>query len=380
MAVVQFWVSRKELRGQFQIFRRGQNNNMAANKSPHYDMKKVPLDQNPFVDSQTGKVILPSLLSLEQEQKFEIKPTQFIGNYSLSASIAHVRHYSIPDEFREAYMRLTEVDLYYLKFIARFKSVQKIHLLRQASLFPEIFDDSRLSESLHRLLVNGLVWRWKYKHPVYGKKIDVYTLSGYGFEFLTFIYGYQGYFNPRHYYSWRFPNVYQLRFWETVDIYQTLVSLDAYKDSSELYRGNNKIMFSPLQVALELGKYNVKNFIYYPTLQVDGDKYYEAALEKWDVFTKHGTDITQQVNNLPGKQNILTFYTATYKLACQFATSLQLAQYRFPIIFMIGSLISSQGVSHSFYAPLTDKEEGTEPIQEVNFDNILQTGSGSNDK
>ena len=120
-----------------------------------------------------GRIVIPSLVTKEQEENFKIYPSWFVDDNSFNDSIRKIRVYYNADEYRSVYMGLNESDVYLLKFIANFKSVQKIHLIREARLFPEIFNPSSINTSIKHLFMNNLIWKCKYKHPVYGANIYV---------------------------------------------------------------------------------------------------------------------------------------------------------------------------------------------------------------
>lgn len=335
---------------------------------------------NGFVDSATGQAMLPSLMSPEQEQQFQIRQNKFVGDNSLRDSIRHIQSYDIADQYLPMYLRLSDEEIYYLRFIARFRSVQKLQLLREATLFPEIFDGSRLTKDLHRLVVSGLIWRWSYRHPVIDSNIDVFTLSGNGYRFLETIYGQEYHFHPQNFY--RLPGVFHVRFWETVDIYQLLVSLPAYRGSSNVFSGGkgelmHSIVTSPLQVALALKQEDIRNFVFYPALQHDGDSFFQKVVVKWDQFTNHGEKTNQAVNSLPGKQNVLAFYTASIKQATDLTEKLELGQFNFPIIFLVGSIIKKYGVTKAFLAPIRNPEAGKPILQPLELDNIMEEGENT---
>lgn len=170
----------------------------------------IKLENNSFIDSKTGQTILPSLMTKEQEEMFSIHQNKFLKGESLRDSIARVKSYEIADQYLTTFVNLEDTDIYYLKFIAMFKSVQQLQLIRQTALFPMIYGRAHLRDSLKRLIVNGLIWRWTYRHPVYNDDVNVYTLSGNGYRFLETIYGQEYYFHPQNFYS--LPDYFHIRF------------------------------------------------------------------------------------------------------------------------------------------------------------------------
>lgn len=334
------------------------------------DIQPVKFEDNQFFDQKTGKLVLPSLMTKAQEEDFKIYPSWFVDDNSFSDSIRRIRNYDNADQYRSVYLTLSQSDIYYLKFIADFKSVQKLHLIRQAKLYPDLFDVSKVSSSIRHLFLNNLIWKWTYDHPIYGEKIQVYTLSSNGYYFLKSLFGREHYFYPMLFLSPRIPDVFHVRFWETVDLYQMLSSLPIYRGSTTLFNGTDekKLMNSPLQVSLMLNG-NTQRLVFYPTLQNDGDKYYQTVISKWSDFTDDGSELTRGVNGLPGKQNILTFYSSTLQYAKEFAKKFQLSQRKFPTLFVVGSMIKSYGVQSSFFAPILDDKENN--IKQVQFKRIF---------
>lgn len=330
----------------------------------------VKLSDSRFVDPETGQLILPSLMDKDQEEHFKIYPTWFVGDSTFGDSLRKIRNYDNADQYRSVYINLSQADLYYLKFIASFKSAQKIHLIREALLYPELFDAAKVDKSLKHLFINNLVWRWSYDHPVYGKTIDVYTLSANGYYFLKTLFGREHYFYPMLLLSPRIPDIFHIRFWETIDLYQLLASIPAYRGSTTLFGGSEekKLMKSPLQVALHL-KDEVQNLVFYPMLLTDSDQYYSSVIERWDDFTNKGENLSTEVNELPGKQNVLTFYSPTLKYAVEFAKKFKLGQYHFPILFVIGSVIKKYGIQDAFFAPLIGEKDNE--LKQVKFKELL---------
>lgn len=318
---------------------------------------------NAFKD---GEDILPSLMTREQEQQFKIQNNWFVDDLSKLDSLKSIRNYEIADQYRSIYLHLNQNDELLLNFIAEFKSVQKLHILREAALFPELFDSKTVNRTLRNLFINNLIWKWEYDHPVYGRAVDVYTLSTNGYYLLRLMSGKDEYFYPGLFLNRKLPDIFHVRFWETIDLYQVFVSLPAYRGSTTLFNGDddNKIVNSPLQVAIEDQK-DTRNLIIYPVLQTDGDIYYDHVIKKWAEYTNQGNGIGKSINKLPGKTNVLTFYVPTGQLAAEFSDHFQLSEAPFPIYFIVGSIIQRYGINQAVYVP--DQSQNAIRQANVNF-------------
>lgn len=323
-------------------------------------------DKKTVFNDSSGRIVIPSLVTKEQEESFKIYPSWFVDNNSFNDSIRKIRTYYNADEYRSVYMNLNESDIYLLKFVASFKSVQKIHLIRESRLFPEIFSYSSINTSIKHLFMENLVWKWKYKHPVYGEDIDVYTLSSNGYYLLKTLFGSEHYFFPTLLLSPRIPDVFHIRFWETIDLYQIFASLSIYQGSTTLFSGNedNRIMKSPLQVSLNLFDDSVQKLVIYPNLQTDLPDYYNSVIEKWNDLVNEGHNIKVDVNGLPGENAVLTFYCPSLSYAKAFTSKFELSQYKFPILIIVGSIIKSHGIDQAFVAPIVgDKKNQLKQVK-----------------
>lgn len=333
----------------------------------------VDINKNDFIDSKKGFEVIPSLMTADQERKFEIHHNWFVDGKSRLESLKEIRDFDMADEYRSIYLKLSQMDEFILKFIAEFKSVQKLHLIREASLFPELVVPSKINKSLRNLFINNLIWKWQYKHPIYGKNIDVFTLSTNGYYLLKMLSGSDHYFFPGLLLSRKLPSVFHVRFWETIDLYQLFVSLPAYRGSTTLFNGGideNRIVNSPLQIAAKLRLPDIENLIFYPVLQTDGDAYYNHVIETWLLFTENGQNVEKSVNGLPGKRNVLTFYIPTGEFANEFNKRFQLNQAPFPIYYVIGAMIKQYGIQQSFFKP-ANSTDIDDSIEQVRIDNLL---------
>lgn len=337
------------------------------------ETKPVKLSENSFMNSEDGSLVMPSLMTLDQERTFKIAYDWFIKGKSRNESLRIIREFDMADDYRKIYLSLGQTEEFILKFIAEFKSVQKLHLIREASLFPEIMSDLSISKSLNKLFLNNLIWKWKYVHPVYGKPIEVYTLSTNGYYMLKLLANKENYFFPGLFLSRKIPPVFHVRFWETADLYQLFVSLPSYRGSTTLFSGGldeERIVNSPLQIAVQLSQDELYNLIIYPVLQTDGDSYYNHVIERWLKFTNQGKNLQKDVNGLPGTRNVLTFYAPTGEFADQFNKHFQMNSAPFPVFYLLGSMIRQLGIENAFYAPAQTSEIDT-PIQQVKHIQLL---------
>lgn len=318
---------------------------------------------NLFRNDDKYKMVFPSLMTAEQEEDLNIIMNSKLGNLSLRDSIKVIKRYAIIEDFLRVYEELTKTDIYFLKFIAGFKSVQQIHLLRQVSLYPEkLGDNETLNMVLYRLIRFGLIERWVFEHPVAEENVNVFTLSGNGHRFLKVIYSVDFYYHPNNYFLKGHKRDH-LRFWETVDIYQSLVSLPSFRQASTWFNGTKEkpIKGSPLQVAMDMGpKAGIYRYIFYPALQNDTDKFYKQVITQWNDFVEDGAKMDKPINFLEGNKNILTFYSPTYKTALGYIKDLELSEFEYPILFMVGQAVQKNGLGHAFVAPKRHPKKDSE--------------------
>ncbi|MCT7883370.1 MAG: hypothetical protein N4P88_01500 [Lactobacillus iners] len=332
----------------------------------------VDLKDNQFINNKTGLAMLPSLINAEDETTFSIKRDFFLKDYvTLRDSIKAIKKYEIADQYNIVLERMSTQAEYWLKFIGMFKSVQLLQLKRNARMFPALLTENGISKALKFLMLNGLIIRWKYYHPINGTDIPVYTLSGNGFRFLKYFYN-EKYFNPQNFFN--LDARFHLRFWEVLDVYQMLISLPVYHASSTMFKGypseDKAILPSPLQVNLELIHGQPKNLVFYPALHSDGSDYYKNAVIKWKNFVEKDDDIdlTKTINDLPSGQNVLTFYTPTLARANELNEILCLKEFRFPSLFLVGTQISNAGLPKAFFMP--DRENNG--LRALDFEDILK--------
>ncbi|WP_298491120.1 hypothetical protein [uncultured Lactobacillus sp.] len=337
--------------------------------------KIIPVDliDNQFIDKDTGQAMLPSLVNPEDELNFKIKRDFYIDGYAtLRESVKQIRQYEIADQYNAVLSRMDGQEEYWLKFIGMFKSVQKLQLKREARIFSDVLSEKKLNKKIDSLLLNGLIAKWKYHHPINDSDISVYTLSGNGYRFLKTFYS-DGYFHPQSFFSLN-PR-YHLRFWETLDVYQLLISLPVYHESTTLFRGEpnrgKPLLPSPLQVNLDLSNHKPKNLIFYPALHNDNEAYYKDAVAKWADYIRtadgNNIDLNLPVNDLPVGQNVLSFYTPTLKRAYELNNILHLRQFAFPSLFLVGTQIAREGLTKAFYIPNRENDE----LRQLNSENIL---------
>ena len=345
-------------------------------KPPEDSIPTTNLNENPFIDINNGKLFLPSLFTKEEEEQFEIH-RNFMqeGFVRIQDSVAHIYSYEIADDFNYVICQLNDEDLYWLKFIGRFKSVQKLQIYRQTILYPDIFTRSKVEKSLKKLFRYGLIWQWDFNRDFLKKTVKVFTLSVNGFRFLEYFFSNERrYFQPQNYFT--IKSIYHIRFWETVDIYQLLLSLPIYKGFETFFNlgrvdeNMKKNMTSPLQIAIELVPNQIENLVFFPALQSDSIDYYKDVIIRWNKFTENGSDLTKPINKLSGNQNILVFYTPTVKLASQLNVQLSLAKFRFPILLLVGSVIQKDGIVNAFYLSSDDSSSG---LKQIILPNLIDT-------
>lgn len=346
------------------------------------------LGLNPFVNKDTGRTYLPSLFTAEEEKQFKINRNFKQRKYlTLQDSVSHIYSYFIADDYNYVMTQLSDHDLYWLKFIARFKSIQQVQLFRQTALYPDWFDRKSLKHSLDRLFMYGLIWKWNFKRDFLNKPVTAYTLSVNGFRFMEYFFNQERrYFQPQSYFT--LPVQYHIRFWETVDIYQLCLSLPIFhgfetflnlgKDKENKIKRN---MTSPLQIALEMIPNQIKNLVFFPALQTDDLTYYQNALLRWNAFTDDGADLTESINGLPGTQNIIVFYAPTVAIADKLNADLELPNWNFPIFLLVGSVIEKEGITQAFYYP--DHRNKTLDLQRATLPNLVfdnQESDGRNEE
>lgn len=318
---------------------------------------RLRLEDNPFV-TKDGITRMPSLVSEPDQRMVQIEQNFYIRGYvSKVGSVRAIRDYSITDDFRHVFAdELNEADKYWLKFVARFGSVQNMQLLNQVNLTNHIFKMYDMWQSINRLQRLGLVQRWLYKHPVQGEDVGVYTLTGNGLRFMQSFYPRDHYFNPMRF--WTLPANMHLRFWQMVDVYQVLASLPAFRGYNTMFNGfpreQKMIASSPLQIALEIEPTHIVNLVFYSLLESDSSDYYKDACQKWSKLTEAGNATTFAIPDLPqgqGITNAIAFYAPTYEYANKVSTDLDMAQWGFSSLFLIGEDIKSKGIVYSFYMP-----------------------------
>lgn len=338
-------------------------------------MKVSPIDikENRFVEADRGRAILPSLINKEQEKNFKINHVWFDEGKTLMRSLGGLRTYDNSDNYWRVYTELSASEVLVFKFIARFKSVQKIHLLREAEIFPELYNRNKINAALKSLFLKNLIWRWEYQHPVYNDSVDVFTLSDNGYFLLKMLFSNEKYFYPSLFLADNhIPPVFHVRFWETIDVYQILISTPAYRGSTTMFKGDQEapLMTSPLQISLATKKNQIQKMVFYPVLLTDSDVYYKTVISRWTKFVEGGKQLNREVNGLQGDENVLTFYLPTAIVADQFVKKFNLDKIKYPIVFMIGSLIKKYGVINSFYQPIL--QDGKATIGPCDFNNLLK--------
>ncbi|MCM1635817.1 hypothetical protein [Latilactobacillus sakei] len=309
------------------------------------------LENLKFIQPEGTIAVLPSLIYMNEEPNFSISRDHYLGSLSLEDSIIAKRHYNIADEFADEHVRLQRDGMLdaeaYLIFIAKFKSVQMLHLYRQHELFPEIFSNN-VKKIVHRLTIDGLIQPWLYEHPTFQKPVKVFTLTGNGARYLDFLYSDQfKIMHPNNFFS--LPEAFHIRFWEAADIFQCLAGLEAYQAYSTYFR-HDKLPTSPLQMSIMING-NVEKWIFYPTLVTDNTPFFKNILARWNDFVKAGNDLNHDVNRLPGNKNVICLYASTMEMAAQLAKKLQLNSLNYPIVIFVGTAVMKNGVQNAFFRP-----------------------------
>lgn len=301
---------------------------------------------------------MPSLVSPADQRKPKIERNFYLHGYVTKVgSVGAIKDYAITDDYNYIFSHvLTNADIYWLKFIARFASVQNIQILNQVDLSNKLFKMRGAWASINRLQRLGLVQRWLYSHPVQKEKVGVYTLTGNGWRFMVAYYPDDHYFNPERF--WDLPENIHLRFWQMVDIYQLMESLPAFHGYNTMFNGfpreQKMISSSPLQIALEIEPKHIVNLVFYSLLECDSPNYYKDACDKWSKLTSAGKNITFSIPDMPkgqGVTNAIAFYSPTYDYANKVSTDLQLGKWGFSSLFLIGENIKAEGVTKAFYMP-----------------------------
>lgn len=318
---------------------------------------RLNLKDNPFV-TENGVTRMPSLVSEADQRSVDIKQNFYINGYvSKVGSVRAIKDYSITDDFRPIFANeMDEEDKYWLNFIARFSSVQNMQLLNQVNLTNKVFRMINMWKNVNRLQRLGLIQRWLYHHPLTDEDVGVYTLTGNGYRFMETFYPDDHYFNPMRF--WTLPSNMHLRFWQMVDVYQVISSLPAFHGYHTMFNGfpreGKMISSSPLQVALEIEPGHIVNLVFYSLLETDYSDYYKDACQKWSKLTNAGNNTTFEIPDLPhgqGITNAIAFYAPTYDYANKVATDLEMANWGFSSIFLVGEDIKAEGIVKAFYMP-----------------------------
>lgn len=342
--------------------------------SNQFKVKPFAIGNGHFV-KEDGRTKMPSLMDAESERNLKIwREFKVDGAVTLHDGVSQIKRYEIGDQYLDTLDQLDRYgkDLYWLKFIARFKSVQTLQLLNQVDLATNLFRIHDMWQSVNKLIRFGLVQKWAFMHPVTHKKTNSFSLTGNGFRFLETFWGKQRFFQPQNYYYLR--PWYHIRFWETVDIYQALASLPAFEDFSTMFNGaphdKGEIIASPLQICLQLTPKLKTNLIFYTCLQTDGPKFYQNVLNRWSVYTKEGKKLQEPVNRLPKALNTLTFYSPTLEAANHLSQIDKMQDLNYPVMFLIGQIMKSEGIPHAFYLP----DNATGELKQMNLTNLLKPG------
>lgn len=343
------------------------------------DYKAVSLAENPFIKSSC-KIYMPSIFTNDEEAAFTIaRDWQQPGYATIRESINHIYTYQYASDYRYVYKLLDDKDMYWLKFIARFKSVQSLQLQRQVAIYPNMLSRNKENEALKKLFKYGLTWKWSFERDYLEKPVTVYTLSDDGYRFLEYIFGNNNsYFQPQNFF--RLDIKYHIRFWEIVDVYQLFLSMPFYKGfdtyfslgSLDAENRKKRNLYSPLQECLELFPNQKKNCVFFPALQTDNDDYYKKAITLWSKFTEDGSNLEKPVGKLEGSQNVLAFYAPTVSVADRLNSNLSLSLFNFPILILVGSVIQKEGLLKAFYVP--DKNGELPKLKRIELPGLINEG------
>lgn len=373
-------------------------------------------DSNELIPSfirNDGQMIMPSFYLTRQQEAIDAQMDflQEPGETKRNA-VSRVRNYIHYDEMRKIFTSMPMRRFELIRYIGNFKSVQAIQMDRLVKIFPDIFTSNNVRKDLLALYLQGLVQLWKFRETreddipeIKQKWHYTYTLTGFGFQFLKMFDTYtaqavtkqdilkpqNSYFNPDLFD--KFPSNIHIKFWQSVDLHMLFVCSEKYIDSTFSFVGDADVKCprSPLQVSVQdfnlspNQTFDKANLIVYNALMSDwredlSDDNSKMAnqfvslinpLVFWSRFTKKGAEITKSITSLPdAKANILCFYFSTYEEAKNFALAMDLAEFRFPIMLIVGEKICNRnhgltdnpkgiGFDYSFYIKEKDKEDLT---------------------
>lgn len=328
-------------------------------------MKK---DKSLFKNSE-GKIYLPSLLSLDQENRFSIKRKHTKGKIPLDKSLKLIREFDTDRDYAKAYLRMSDDDKAVFVCIAQFTSINYLQLMRLGLIhdhFPT--GGSKLNRSLAKLIVSGLIQEWEFANPSSGKKERCYTLTDHGARAYEYLFGNNGLFAPKKFFQ-KYP-LRHLRKWYAVDLYEVLFSLNQFDSYKNSYSGTNDAFLVPGAgvYCLETNKELFLNMVTYVVLQSDQPHFLIDKLEKWENYIARGHE-KMEIPGLIGSLNALTFFVPTIRKAAEIVRVLELHTKPFSIFFIVAEAIVEKGVTKSFYIP-----SPVEPyVERINASFLMET-------
>lgn len=346
----------------------------------------VELQDNLFMDSE-GRFYVPSYLTYQQTRDMsEVTRNYQLAEYpTLRASVASKKKYTSSLGYADVLENLTFGELFVLRFIGIFSSVQKLQVRRQCQLFKKRFEDhheavtdKHIAQILRRLEKKSLILKNNFDRidDSGEKKITVcYTLDVEGYHYLKNYYGQSFTVNdPDVWFLWsRGTALRHLRCWECVDVYQFFQSLPAFRGFNTLFAGQSTgiptahgpLVCSTLQVSLKIlfgqKATGIFNLVCYPCVQTDGVKFYKSVLSRWQkwLYRDESGEVTETKPNpnkpIPGLEqgyNALAFIVPDEDMANYLNSSLKLFEFKDTmILFIVLNRIQEKGALHALLLP-----------------------------
>lgn len=320
---------------------------------------------NPSFIDEDGTIILPSLFTLEEERNFKIWYAHNLGKLNKAESFKQICSYEDFDDYRRVYRQIDRREMFFLRFMGRYGSVQAIHIRRMCALYPKEFglDTTKsITKTVTRLRRLGLVERYQFYQPQIQADVYAYTLTGNGFRFLKYINkkNFDLNFNPNIVLFSR--DTVHIRRWQVCDLFQGAISIPGYSGVNTNFLGfhNCDMPGANFSFSLETAKDKYTNFVTFFALEIDKNDYHARTLNKWDKFKKLGHETTP-IPGLAGETNLLTFYVPTLSKARNMCLALQLYMSEIDCCFIVGEEMAHVGIADSFYIP----------SRETDFENCL---------
>lgn len=306
-----------------------------------------------------GETYLPSLLTHTPDSALEIKSNLGSNNEEVEKRIKHLPIYETESDYGRNFIRCSQVARAILKFVAMFRSVQKLQIERQAMLFPDVFtttNSRKIDDGINQLLAKDFIHPRQYFNEYKEKWLPFYTLTQSGYYAMKYFEQVEkNYYPPRRFKE--DPPSQHERFWQLTDLYQAVRGNEKFRGFTHFFNGfkQAKIPICFCAIALEVSPGNVLNFIVYPVVDTDYPLFLEKKLLYWSNLIESGNS-ERPIEKLAGKINIFTIYVNNKLKAEYLLEQLRLEQYDFHIIFIIGEELSTKGISNAFYE--VELEEG----------------------